>query len=159
MYPCPWNYQYFCLLINVLMQETAPNALKIKRSRLRLFLIFNPTKFMQFTNYKLFGKWLKSLNFKTQIMCKQCRLIDSFLRLFYDDILAANIIWYWMRLEDNHKWWIGKDLEGGIYSLFQGMILTFTWKHWGKSWNSSVMIAGNLTKIQTRYIPNTSLEL
>jgi hypothetical protein len=38
------------------MQETAPNALKIKRSRLRLFLIFNPTKFMQFTNYKLFGK-------------------------------------------------------------------------------------------------------
>jgi hypothetical protein len=33
-----------------------------------------------------------------------------------------------MRWENNHEWWVGKDLEGGGCGLFQGTILAFVWR-------------------------------
>lgn len=51
-----------------------------------------------------------------------------------------------------------KDLEGTSHNIFQGPIPAFTWTDWGKPQPISVKIASNMNKIQTGYLPNTSLQ-
>lgn len=40
-------------------------------------------------------------------------------------------------VECDHKWWIGKDLEGDGSGIFHCSIKAFAWRDSGKSWNDS----------------------
>jgi hypothetical protein len=52
-----------------------------------------------------------------------------------DAILNSEIIKDWLRHEDDHEWWVGKDLEGGSHILFQGIILVLACRDWGNCEN------------------------
>lgn len=63
-----------------------------------------------------------------------------------------------MRWEDDHEWWVKKDLEGGGHCLFDGTILEFMWRDWGNSWIANTVVKNRVPpECRCRLLPHTSL--
>jgi hypothetical protein len=65
--------------------------------------------------------------------------------LFYDALSVTRLY----SVDDRVKsewWWIGKDLVGS----FRGLVLRYYhgihWREWGKSWKTSIRIAGHRSR-------------
>jgi len=57
------------------------------------------------------------------------------------------------------RWsWVHNNLRTDSRGLIQCIIWVFEWGNWRTSRCTSVRIAGSLTNLWTRYLPNTSLE-
>jgi len=54
--------------------------------------------------------------------------------------------------EEDHEWWISKDLKGGCCGLFEGVILGFIWRDRGKP-QKPFKIVSNLPKILKQLHP------
>jgi hypothetical protein len=40
--------------------------------------------------------------------------------------------------------------------LFEGVVLVFVWKYWGRPWKASVGITCNPVEVRNGYVPNTA---
>jgi hypothetical protein len=61
-----------------------------------------------------------------------------------------------IKLGNDNDWGVSKNLEGNSHGLLQGIVPAFTWTD-KKETKTSVRTAGNLAKILTGYLSNTSL--
>jgi hypothetical protein len=85
----------------------------------------------------------------TNQQAADCIKIDSLiLKLFKDAVSTTEAMKCRMKWEDYHNWWVGKNI-GGSCGLFEGIILEFAWRDWGKPQETLVTIASHLVEIHT----------